>query len=1342
MTKDFDGGSRLTNESSIASCDLLLVAVTKVEIEAVLEASKSATGRSPATIRGRFKTYFDLGEMEGTRVFAVRSEMGSDTIGGSLSTIQKAIQEVSPSAIVMVGIAFGVDDEKQNFGDILVSHQLQMYELQRIGTDDDGERTITLRGDKVTASVRLLDRLRTTDLSWNGGSVHFGLVLSGQKLVDNRDYCEQLARLMPEAIGGEMEGAGLYTACQQEKVDWIVVKSICDWADGHKRYNKDNQQLKAAQQASEFVIKAIMEGGLAENPNGPGARIRNSVLLQRDSKLIRRVSDVSSDSALGVGFDRILSDFANRVVPELSSINLLFDEYAPHDGTNIASLFRIADELLGDTGIASFNGCEACVLACAIYSHDWGMAVSSDERELIITGKVPNELKGSEFTLLPDEAERWNRYARSAGVRLNESDQIVEPSSVPKDVWREYVRLTFSERSRAKVIKYFADVSEPMGNLVGEICAAEWYDISKVREMRSAMSVDGIATNPQALAIYMRLIDLLHIGGNRTPYSLWKYVNHPDSLSAPIWKKYRVLSQAAFVAATESNPCRQILINGQTGDYKVFAALKDLQRVLSSKLEENELILTGLGTYSLGAFQLQWNVDPIGFEPIDIRFVFDRTQMFELVSGEIYEGDPYVFLRELLQNSIDATMVRHLRYQMDGTSSLTVPSIRVQVDHGTNGDATVSVVDQGTGMDIRIVRDYLAVVGKSYYRSTEFGDLEIDMTPISRFGVGLLSCFEVADSILLETQTDPKFGTTEALRIDIADRAQQFRVERIPLNSSSIGTKVTVHVLGFKWRKDKFVNDPRLHVTEYLKSVIGFVPFPVHISEGGTETVLVDPNASATKVEQINKVFPTAAVWQESLGFDLTEVVVPQDRSHARCCYEGRIRKFRETSGEIRLTGAIAYFVPNDQIIGSWRKVSGSGTGSTVFLRQGDQLIQTQIRWTPNNANAEQTGISDSAKRTLFSRVYLRGILLPAVDLAPKGGGDVGAPPPRVTINIDCDAKTMVPVLSRRGVRKSLNSVRDTISSVFHSEIRERYGQQFYKADPMERLILMGRLARYVANPVELERCFEIDEWPIAFFDQTGKKSVCLLQNLPANVEIAPKFFMRERRSWSTMWSPKEWFHEPFANAHDLMSSEDSRLYVTDSGFDYDDGSPMEWNTMDHCASHALGKRFRLAGIRIGGVCPSRYIVRRWERGEVLSRKQSSCFWTQDIDFQPFDECSSEVLCVLPLRNDQISQNYVHDMIYNSNHPAATVLERTLCAMEAQVDDLDAIVAGQLRDAYCSLRLIGHGFPNYTPGPLEREIAVWVPSFCRTVAQFGLIDLSIEDNAVFSQSLTVFTCLE
>jgi nucleoside phosphorylase len=53
-----------------------------------------------------------------------------------------------------------------------------------------------------------------------------------------------------------MEAAGLCEAAQMEGVNWIVVKSICDWADGSAG---NKYQAFAATGAVEFVFHVFSD---------------------------------------------------------------------------------------------------------------------------------------------------------------------------------------------------------------------------------------------------------------------------------------------------------------------------------------------------------------------------------------------------------------------------------------------------------------------------------------------------------------------------------------------------------------------------------------------------------------------------------------------------------------------------------------------------------------------------------------------------------------------------------------------------------------------------------------------------------------------------------------------------------------------------------------------------------------------------------------------------------------------------------------------------------------------------------------------------------------------------
>jgi nucleoside phosphorylase len=187
---------------------------------------------------------------------AVRNGLGWS--GGSLLTVHESLDVLDPSAVIMVGIGFGCKPDKQQVGDVLISRQVMSYEPQRVTGKLFEETKITPRGDRISASPRLIDRFRAGQVGWTKAGVHFGLLLSGEKLIDSPVFKAHLLQLEPEAIGGDMEAAGVLAAAYKGKVDWIIAKGIADWAEAKDK--KD--QGKAAANAVDLVFHVIRQGGL------------------------------------------------------------------------------------------------------------------------------------------------------------------------------------------------------------------------------------------------------------------------------------------------------------------------------------------------------------------------------------------------------------------------------------------------------------------------------------------------------------------------------------------------------------------------------------------------------------------------------------------------------------------------------------------------------------------------------------------------------------------------------------------------------------------------------------------------------------------------------------------------------------------------------------------------------------------------------------------------------------------------------------------------------------------------------------------------------------------------
>lgn len=198
------------------------------------------------------QTYF-LGCFGVFGIVHVQCEMGSTGAGASSITVRDGIDAWQPKAAIMLGIAFGIDDKKQKIGDVLVSECVLPYDHRKVTSTG-----VTQRGTPRPADRILLNRFKNhTDWNYNlpnglKPNVIVGHILSGECLIDNAVFRNALLEKYDHAQGGEMEGVGFAGAAESKNIPWIIVKSICDFADGNKCENKAKFQETAANSAISF----------------------------------------------------------------------------------------------------------------------------------------------------------------------------------------------------------------------------------------------------------------------------------------------------------------------------------------------------------------------------------------------------------------------------------------------------------------------------------------------------------------------------------------------------------------------------------------------------------------------------------------------------------------------------------------------------------------------------------------------------------------------------------------------------------------------------------------------------------------------------------------------------------------------------------------------------------------------------------------------------------------------------------------------------------------------------------------------------------------------------------
>ncbi|MFW5416218.1 HSP90 family protein [Nocardiopsis sp. CNT-189] len=129
-------------------------------------------------------------------------------------------------------------------------------------------------------------------------------------------------------------------------------------------------------------------------------------------------------------------------------------------------------------------------------------------------------------------------------------------------------------------------------------------------------------------------------------------------------------------------------------------------------------------------------------------FQVDLRGLVDLLSHHLYSS-PKVYLRELLQNGVDAITARRAADPGAPAAVRLLP-----------GDGELRVEDTGIGLTEAEVHDLLATIG----RSSKRGGLETARADfLGQFGIGLLACFVVAEEIRVVSRSarDPEAPPVE-----------------------------------------------------------------------------------------------------------------------------------------------------------------------------------------------------------------------------------------------------------------------------------------------------------------------------------------------------------------------------------------------------------------------------------------------------------------------------------------------------------------------------------------------------------------------------------------------------
>lgn len=579
----------------------------------------------------------------------------------------------------------------------------------------------------------------------------------------------------------------------------------------------------------------------------------------------------------------LVLNVADKIGPHLDRVRITFGQYTEHD---LRHLLNIADHIYhflpriehNGRQIVPLNALELTCLWLAILLHDMGMFVSEAvEKQEILNSKEYQEHQCFQRDRLEsaDEAETEG-YAVMAGA-------------IRDAVFAEFIRRNHAERVHGYVDTYLSDSNGSsdlrfrgfdLAKDVGMLCESHNWGVRKSRDSRlpnkcviklnSRDHLNNTRVNYVFLACCLRLADVLDFDRTRTPLSAFHAIHFSEPISEEEWKKHLSVKglsvsehRIEYVAECDT-PDDYVAVQHFLG--WVDRELQECTRVV------REFPAEDAARYPLNLAPIvdRWQVGMKDRQYVAgaFRFQLDYDQIMRLLMDKSLYPDDTLFLRELLQNALDACRYQMALAEEAGMDDKYIPRIQVW-DYSTlagnevNPEDGPRIVfqDNGVGMSLEQVENFFMLVGKSVYRSRDFmierERLEakgIHLNASSQFGIGFLACFLVGDHIKVETY---QYGS-DPLEITISGPRKYFLIRQLRKPASQVqfkspddltsdgpphqsGTRITV-CLRENWlkTKDRAVDE---YVFQALSTFAANQEIAIRVaSADGTECRVIEAN--------------------------------------------------------------------------------------------------------------------------------------------------------------------------------------------------------------------------------------------------------------------------------------------------------------------------------------------------------------------------------------------------------------------------------------------------------------------------------------------------------------------
>lgn len=449
----------------------------------------------------------------------------------------------------------------------------------------------------------------------------------------------------------------------------------------------------------------------------------------------------------------------------------IFEEYTVHSIEHIDEMLKIVEWLIPDITKEKMTYAEWLMLTLAIYFHDLGMVVTKDEFEhRDETGFKEYKEKvlenTEEFEYEECAKERGDSFLYQEFVRENHAARIRQ--------WIEGKNARNLGEAEA-VCQEIEDILKNLDKMfkadLAMICEShhkdDIEDFSKYKVKKMYGNTENEKVNLNYIAIILRTADLLHITRDRTPSVARRLINVSNPVSVLEWEKQMAVravrpkdqrNEEGVVDNSKQKDTIEITayFDGAETAEAYFGLSSYLQYTRKELAKCCEIVEKAQKREGAVGYEFPWRevdesqIEVNGFEKKKLQFTIAQDNILQLLVGHTLYNDSSVVVRELVQNGIDAVRLQ-TEYEKRNGKDYSQGKVWVEWN---SVKRQLSFWDNGTGMSIQDVENYLLKVGASKYRDEVVKKQFPNFTSISHFGIGILTCFMVANDIDIVTSSD------------------------------------------------------------------------------------------------------------------------------------------------------------------------------------------------------------------------------------------------------------------------------------------------------------------------------------------------------------------------------------------------------------------------------------------------------------------------------------------------------------------------------------------------------------------------------------------------------------